>query len=425
MSRTYNEILDHVRTLEIIDSHEHLPHREDARDKHTDVLKEYLTHYFNRDLVSAGLKPDQLKLVMNPDRPILERWQLAEPYWNLARHTGYGRALDISARALYGVDQINGGTIEQLNEAFLQTLKPGHYRKVLKDMSQIRISLLDSNLDCDREFFRSVYRLDRFIYPRTMQDVEQISQESGIQICSFEDWLDACESMLDRALQKGAVALKSGLAYERTLLYERVTRHEAEESFNLIFRTLNLPDWKTKILPFGKPFQDYMMHFILRLANRRNLTYQFHTGLQEGNGNYIYHSDPALLSNLFLEYPQVDFDIFHIGYPYQQVLSALAKNFPNVYIDMCWAHIISPTACVQALIEWLDAVPANKIIAFGGDYCFIDAVYGHQLMARENVSKSLAAKVEEGVFDIDEAARIAQLLFCDNPMRLFKLEQKL
>jgi hypothetical protein len=46
-------------------------------------------------------------------------------------------------------------------------------------------------------------------------------------------------------------------------------------------------------------------------------------------------------------------------------------------------------------------------------------------MARENVSKSLAAKVEEGVFDIDEAARIAQLLFCDNPMRLFKLEQKL
>ena len=38
----------------------------------------------------------------------------------------------------------------------------------------------------------------------------------------------------------------------------------------------------------------------------------------------------------------MDFDIFHIGYPYQQTLSALAKNFANVYIDMCWAHIISP-----------------------------------------------------------------------------------
>lgn len=424
MKRIDDEILDSVRTLEIIDSHEHLPYREDARDRQTDVLKEYLAHYFNSDLISAGLKPEQLNQVRDPDRPILDRWKLVEPYWNRARHTGYGRALDRSVQALYGIDQINGDTIGPLNEAFLQTLKPGHFRKVLKELSHIKVSLLDSNLDCDREFFRSVYRLDRFIYPRTLQDVEQISQESGLQICSFEDWLEACETLLDRALQKEAVALKSGLAYERTLFYERVTRHEAEENFNLIFLTKNRPDWTIKPLPFGKPLQDYMMHYILKLANRRNLTFQFHTGLQEGNGNYISHSDPALLTNLFLEYPQVDFDIFHIGYPYQQVLSVLAKTFPNVYIDMCWAHIISPTACVRSLAEWLDAVPANKIIAFGGDYCFIDAVYGHQLMARENVSKALAIKVDEGIFGSDEAVRIAGQLFYDNPMRLFKLEQK-
>lgn len=425
MSIVFDEILDIVKDMEIIDSHEHLPYKEGAREKHTDILKEYLSHYFNRDLVSAGLNPGLLGHVINTDLPIMDRWKLIEPYWNAARHTGYGRALDISAKALYSVEQINGSTIEELNEAFMQTLKPGHFKRVLKDLSKIKISLLDSNLDCDREFFRSVYKLDQFIYPQSFHDVQEISRESGIPICSMEDWLEACEIMLDKALEKGAVALKSALAYVRTLYYERVSRNEAEACFNKIFQTLNFPDWVINPITIGKPFQDYMMHFILRLANRRNLTFQFHTGLQEGNGNYICHSDPSLLSNLFLEYPQVDFDLFHIGYPYQHTMSALAKTFPNVYIDMCWAHIISPGACVQSLNEWLDSVPVNKITAFGGDYMIVDAVYGHQYLARINVSKSLAGKVEEGIFSLDEAGRIAKKFFYENPMRIFKLDKKI
>jgi hypothetical protein len=83
-------------------------------------------------------------------------------------------------------------------------------------------------------------------------------------------------------------------------------------------------------------------------------------------------------------------------------MPALAKTVPNVYLDMWWAHIISPNACVEALCEWLDCVPLNKITAFGGDYMLIDAVYGHQYLARENVAKALARKVRDGVFSIDD-----------------------
>jgi hypothetical protein len=88
---------------------------------------------------------------------------------------------------------------------------------------------------------------------------------------------------------------------------------------------------------------------------------------------------------------------------------------------MCWAHIISPTASINALAEWVDTVPLNKICAFGGDYCFIDGVYGHQLMARRNVSESLARKVDEGVFDVETAQHTAGMLFVDNPRALFAL----
>ncbi len=60
-------------------------------------------------------------------------------------------------------------------------------------------------------------------------------------------------------------------------------------------------------------------------------------------------------------------------------------------------------------------MPLNKINAFGGDYCFIDGVSGHQHMARMSISRALAIKVEEGLFDVEEAKRIGKMMFYDMP----------
>jgi len=86
---------------------------------------------------------------------------------------------------------------------------------------------------------------------------------------------------------------------------------------------------------------------------------------------------------------------------------------------MCWAHIISPAACITTLNEWLDSVPVGKIIAFGGDYSLVDGVYAHQLMARENVSKVLAQKVEDGIFALEDAKWMAKRMFYENPKGLY------
>ena len=54
----YEQIFEYVAQLKIVDTHEHLPDHADKRPKPTDVLKEYLTHYFDKDLISAGMPPD-------------------------------------------------------------------------------------------------------------------------------------------------------------------------------------------------------------------------------------------------------------------------------------------------------------------------------------------------------------------------------
>ncbi len=426
MAEINNELLDYLNSIEIFDTHEHLPPYEDLRDKDTDILKEYMTQYVSTDMISAGLPVKELEKLFNTSIPLMDRWKIAEKYWDICRYTGHGRALELSVKELYGIDRINRETIEELNTQFRKSLEPGHYKKVLKEKSKIRISINDrfenQSLDCDKEYFKSACRLDHFIAPSTKASLAQVKDEGELMVSSFDNWLLSCEKAFNKAFEKGAVCIKFDHAYNRTLRHDFVTRQEAEKGFHHIFDTDSQFEWRPQVrLNRSKAFEDYMVHFILSLANESGRIIQIHTGGVWGqNGNNVDNANPIHLNNLFLRYPNVKFDIFHIGYPFQHILGALAKSFPNVYIDMCWAHIISPIASINALREWIDSVPLNKISAFGGDYCIIDAVAGHQKIARENVSRALSEAISDGVFDINEAKKIGKMLLHDNPSELFE-----
>ena len=420
MTNAYEKIYEFIRGLEVIDTHEHLPLFEDQRDRDTDVLKEYLTHYFSRDLVSAGLTlKDLARVNERMDDDIQTKWAIVAPYWEHARHTGYGRALDISAGRLYGIDRITGDTIEELDGKFRESLAPGWFRKVLKDVCRIKTVLLDDGLqELDTELFTRVTTPP--LFPQHIDDLRAVGEFAGVKVISMEDWKLAIRKLIERTFAEGTVALKFAFAYERSLDVENVPAHRAEEEWNALFGGALLPGRDLRTTP-SKALQDHLIHNILRVADDMGIPVQVHTGIQEGNGNYLANSDPILLNNLFLQYHNVKFDIFHIGYPFQHKLSALAKNFAKVNIDMCWAHIISPEASVRALVEFLDAVPANKISAFGGDYDFIDGVVGHLEMSRRNVARALAEKVRLDIFDVERACEIAKMVFLDNPMRIFSL----
>jgi hypothetical protein len=164
-----------------------------------------------------------------------------------------------------------------------------------------------------------------------------------------------------------------------------------------------------------------MMHRVLDLAKEFYIPVQIHTGLQAGNGNIIINSKPTHLVNLFMEYPDVNFCIFHSSYPYGGELSTLAKNFPNVFIDMCWSAIISPSYSKRYLHEWIETVPANKIMAFGGDYGVVECAYAHSVMARRIVAEVLIEKVTDGYMTEAEALNVANRILSENAMEIFRL----
>lgn len=424
---TYTELLEHIKSLKIVDTHEHLQF-ESERSMQSDALEEWLTHYFSCDLVSAGLSDEDLVTVRDSRQDIRKRWRIVEPYWHAAESTGYGRSLALAARDLYDIETIGADTIELLNERFQSARsRGGHYDFVLKQKSGIALSICDEMPVPYRETddpFVFALRVDEFICPSHYSRMRQLGREVGLGVHTLDDWAKVVRRHIEKHLngKSRVVCLKCAVAYDRSLRFEKIARSDAERAFAEFFEDCNLPDSRSPIKA-GRALGDWMMHCVCAVADDLKLPLQVHTGIQEGNGNIIYDSNPTLLSNLFLEYGNARFDIFHMGYPYVMEVGVLAKNFRNVFIDMCWGHIISPEAARRALVEWLDAVPANKISAFGGDYGFVDGVYGHQLLARQNVADALTRKVSDGSISLKRAREVAGWVFVDNPKNLFALDR--
>ena len=433
MSNSYQEIRKHVGSIRLIDTHEHLPPENERVNKVVDVLNQFYLHYASSDLVSAGMSPEDLLYIKDPKIPLDYRWAIFEPWWDRIRNTGYSRCMEIAARDLYGVDGINSETYKQLSRKMMERNKEGLYKWVLHEKAGIDICVLDTlreDYDVDKDLFVPVLRVSEYASPRNVKDLEVLGKKFGNPIHNLGDYVNLVKGRFD-ALEGRVAALKIALAYDRSLHFEKRTFSEAEESLNKIFKTRGFswtPIEGTEYSELAQdgpgreeliPLQDYLVHLSIQEASKRGIPIQIHTGLHEGNKNIISNSNPELLVNLFLEYGEAKFDIFHGGWPYSSQLSALAKNFQNVYIDMCWMHIISPSRAVSALDEWLDEVPVNKIMGFGGDFLCVEGSYGHSEMARNNVAKVLAGKVDDGIYGMDEAKKYAGWILRDNPRRLF------
>ena len=433
MNNSYKDIRKHVDSIRLIDTHEHLPPESERVNKIVDVLSQFYLHYTSSDLISAGMSMEDLIYIKDTKIPLDYRWAVFEPLWEKIKNTGYSRCIEIAARDLYGVDGINSETYKQLSRKMMDRNREGLYKWVLKEKAGIDICILDTlthDYQVDSDLFVPVLRVSEYTSPMNKKDLELLGKQFGNPIHNLGDYINLVKGRFD-ALKGKVAAVKIALAYNRSLHFEKRTFSEAEESLNKMYKTKGFhrvpiadTEYSETILDGpGKeellPLQDYLVHLTIQEASRRGLPIQIHTGLHEGNQNIVSNSNPELLVNLFLEYGDAKFDIFHGSWPYSSRLSALAKNFQNVYIDMCWMHIISPSRARSALDEWLDEVPVNKIMGFGGDYLCVEGSYGHSVMARENVAKVLARKVDDGIYDIDEAKKYATWILRDNPKNLF------
>ena len=343
MNRYFDGISSFINDLTILDTHEHLLFSSSWEIRRPIDAVAYIIHYCLRDFLSAGLSfTDCERLRYSRELTVSEKFRLLKPYWHACKFSGFAQILNISVRDLYGIEEIGTCTIESLEQAYQQIFTHPRFKEVLRKKSKIHRALLDTAqaFQADRDYFLPVYRIDWLILLQSRKHLVLLEQESGRTIVCFDDYLDACQLVLDKKRSAGTGVFKCALAYQRSLFFSESSYTQAKKSFQSFFqRVQNIP-LEENVPPLGEEFQNYMIHFILDNMNLHGMVLQIHTGIQEGSGNILYHSNPILLNSLFMKYPQVSFDLFHIGYPYQHELGALCKMFPNVYLNtVSYTHL--------------------------------------------------------------------------------------
>jgi predicted TIM-barrel fold metal-dependent hydrolase len=128
------------------------------------------------------------------------------------------------------------------------------------------------------------------------------------------------------------------------------------------------------------------------------------------------------LCPLLARYLDAKFVLMHIAYPYNSELVAMAKHYPNIYVDLCWAWSIDPFSSSDFVRRFIHAVPINKLFAFGGDTGWPTSSAAYAIQARRWLTYALEAEVSDGFLTEPQAIRIATRLMCENQYACFDLE---
>jgi hypothetical protein len=280
------------------------------------------------------------------------------------------------------------------------------------------------NTDIDKKYYALVFDVNSVIFqsahrPRkgeVLRSVWKEAADADIVVETLDDYLRYCDTLFARHYRNGMVCLKNPVAYQRTLFFEDVPYVEAKELFSRPSATLMV----TEI----KKIQDFMFHRMIRKAVEYDLPVQIHTGYLAGNGNILENSMPLKLTNLFIQYRDARFVLFHGGFPWVGEFTSLGKMFPNVYLDMVWLPQISREEAVSAFDVMLDCVPNNKIF-WGGDCHFIEETAGSLEYAKDVVAEVLAARVHRGMLSEELAMEITDRIFRENAIEVFSLGKRL
>ncbi len=424
----YNRLLPELNRIAITDTHEHLLSEQEYLQKEANFFSLFFQHYASSDLISAGMDIKTLEYLRTSNDPVDKKWKKFSAYWRNMENTSFARVIKIAVKDLYDINEINESTISELCKKIQTKYSPGWYDYVLCEKAGIKKVFVRSkveNIKSYPDYFFPIVSSDQFLDIRSAKEIICLEEEYGIEIHSLKVLCEAIAKYYTRAKQNGAIGIKVTQAYKRTLRFDKYTFSEAEAVFNKMYYGMGLtPHWNQLVdlnPEERKPLIDFLMHEIVRLAGELGLVIQIHTGFQEGQGNYITNANPTHLTNLFLEYRKTRFDILHCGFPYYLELACLAKNFANVFPNMTWMYCIGSTVAERILSNWLDIIPVNKILGFGGDYHFVEGVYGHVQLARQSVTRVFSEKISGGLFTKKQVLEYGQKILCENAEAVYDI----
>lgn len=400
------ELAEFIATAPLADTHEHLVSEDEFLTNGPDVLEDLFDHYTRADLAVAGASPEALQRLNDASDPDLEgRFLGIRDAWEAIQHTGYGEGVRLTAKRVYGLEEIVPEALLAAQKITESLRKPGERLRLLKDVANLSYVQID-------DFKKEHGPKDPFF----LYDINVMSLAEGKLPAEWGTIEQAREAIgaLFAADAPNVVAVKSQHAYNRTLLWQGRTDSE-------IAPLLQTP-WQERSEAQNLAVGDWAFARCIEEAIRHDLPIKIHTGYYAGHSTMPIERVPSgLLTGLLRAYPTARFVLMHTSYPYGHEQLALAKHFPNVFLDLCWAWSIDPYATRDFVRHALHAVPANKLFAFGGDSFWPNVAVSYAFQARTWLTRALQAEVDEGLLTERQALRLAARWMGENQAACFNV----
>jgi len=414
------DLAQHIQNTPLADTHEHLRKEPEFVERGPDVLQDLFENYVMADLAVAGASPEALQRLTDAGNPDLAgRFRGIRDAWEKCQHTGYGEAVRLIARHAYGMEEITPEGLEAAQEPARQSRKPGERLRILKEIGNLdHVQVDDFCWAClpdqsGPDFF--LYDISWAGFCSGEVNPKAICEEVGIEVRDIPSLRDAMAAIFAK-YGPCAIAVKAQHAYNRTLRWEERTDAEAERVLQR--RLKEDPVTEEERLCLG----DWCWARGVELSIEHNLPFKMHTGYYAGHSRMpVDYIRSGNLCPLLIQYPRARFVLMHIAYPYNDELVALAKHYPNVYADLCWAWTIDPYSACDFVRRMIHAAPSHKLFAFGGDTAWPNASVAYATQARQWLTRALQAEVNEGLLNERQAMSLATRLMHANQQACFDL----
>jgi hypothetical protein len=232
-------------------------------------------------------------------------------------------------------------------------------------------------------------------------------RRAGLEPASFDDYLAALVKLVDGMASRHQLALKNALAYDRDIAFDEPDEKLARQAWG---RRAPSPGER-------KAFSDFIVDYLCRLAGERDVPVQMHLGTAIIRGSH-----PLRAAGLVERHPRTRFLLMHLAYPWSRDLLGMAFVYRNIWLDLTWSLLLSPSHFKLALHEAIEVLPDESRMMIGGDNWHVEETYGTLQLARRLICEVLEEKLADGYFRVEDGQRLAEKILRGNAAAFFKLK---
>ena len=212
-----------IDSLPLVDTHEHLHKEERWVGDGPDILQDLFGNYATSELLVAGAPPIAVERLLDSSAGDLSsRFLPVRDAWEAIQLTGYGEAVRLIAREIYGLEELTVDGLEGAQVTLTSLRRPGERLRLLRDVARLDHVQVD---DFEPACLPDASGPDFFLYDISWEKLAS-GDMTGLDVSNLDELRAVIGGVFER-YAACAIAVKTQHAYFRTLAWTETTKRRA------------------------------------------------------------------------------------------------------------------------------------------------------------------------------------------------------